>query len=217
MPGDDAVRVREVQVRGQAVPEAAGGRTAILVGGVEAHRLRRGTVLTADPEVTATSRVLVAVRGARRRGPGRSRPPANLHLGTDQAGALVVRGPREAIDLTDGTALAILRLDATIAAAPGDRFALRRPSPGAVAGGGDRARRRPAARRVAAPAAARRARRRWRPTPPDRRMPGSSSMARCRSAAPGALAPDVERDLGTGAIELVAAHQRAHPDVRRCP
>ena len=97
---------------------------------------RRGQVLTADPGVVATSRILVAIRG-----PGDAPAPADrerlrLHLGTDQVAALVVRGPREAVDLPDGAALAILRLDAEIAAAPGDRFALRRPSPGSVAGGG---------------------------------------------------------------------------------
>ena len=215
VPGDDAVRVREVQVRGQAVPEAAGGRTAILVGGVEAHRLRRGTVLTADPEVTATSRVLVAVRGAGGVAPA-DRDRLRIHLGTDQAGALVVRGPREAIDLPDGTALAILRLDATIAAAPGDRFALRRPSPGAVAGGG-----------IVLDAVPPRGVSRRRLSPPRAAAlathPAGSADARLElhGALPvgGAwrLAPDVERALRDRAIELVAAHRRAHPDASGVP
>jgi selenocysteine-specific elongation factor len=40
------------------------------------------------------------------------------------------------VELPDGSALAVLRLDTEIAAAPGDRFALRHPSPGSSAGGG---------------------------------------------------------------------------------
>ena len=136
VPGEGEVRVREVQVRGATVAESDGGRTALLLGGLDAEP-RRGQVLTTDPGVVATSRLLVALRGAGRRRPAPAdRERLRLHLGTDQAAALVVRGPRESIDLPDGSSLAILRLDAAIAAAPGDRFALRRPSPGSVAGGG---------------------------------------------------------------------------------
>ena len=147
LPGDATARVREVQVRGTTVPASDGGRTALLLGGLEAEP-RRGQVLTADPGVVATSRILVAIRG-----PGDAPAPADrerlrLHLGTDQAGALVVRGPREAIDLPGGTSLAILRLDAEIAAAPGDRFALRRPSPGVGRGRRRRPRSPPAPRRL---------------------------------------------------------------------
>ena len=60
MPEGVEVRVREVQVRGATAQVAEGGRTALLVGGVEAEALRRGQVLTTDPSVVATSRVLVA-------------------------------------------------------------------------------------------------------------------------------------------------------------
>jgi selenocysteine-specific elongation factor len=150
LPEGLEVRVREVQVRGATVDAdhgddaADGGRTALLVGGVEAGALRRGQVLTTDLAVVATSRVLVAMRAPAGLGglagsvapTPRDRDRLRLHLGTEQAAALVVRGPREAIDLPDGSLLAILRLDGPIAAAAGDRFALRRPSPGSAAGGG---------------------------------------------------------------------------------
>jgi selenocysteine-specific elongation factor len=216
VPGGDAVRVREVQVRGEAVPEAAGGRTAVLVGGLVAERLRRGMVLTADPAVVETSRVLVAVRGT-----GAGDVPADherlrLHMGTDQAAALVVRGPRESIDLPDGSSVAILRLDATIAAAPGDRFALRRPSPGAVAGGGivlDAAPPRGVSRRRLTPSRAAALTER----------PAGSPEARLdlHGALPVAggwrLASDVERVLRDRALELVAAHHDAHPDAPGAP
>ncbi|HEX5826567.1 MAG TPA: selenocysteine-specific translation elongation factor [Candidatus Limnocylindrales bacterium] len=141
-PAGIEVRVREVQVRGEAVDAAHGGRTALLLGGVEPGSVRRGAVLTAEPGVVATSRILVALRPPAALDPRRAtrlpadREPLRLHAGTDQVDALVVRGPREAIDLPDGSALAILRLARPVATSPGDRFALRRPSPGATAGGG---------------------------------------------------------------------------------
>jgi selenocysteine-specific elongation factor len=142
VPGDRDVRVREVQVRSATVQAAAGGRTALLLAGVETGELERGAVVTADPGVAATSRVLVAIRRPAGLG-ARATPdlPADrdrlrLHLGTSQVDALVVRGPREALDLPDGSVLAILRLAHPIAAAAGDPFALRQPSPGSTAGGG---------------------------------------------------------------------------------
>ena len=93
VPGDGQVRVREVQVRGETVDEAAGGRTALLIGGSDGDAPRRGQVLTTDLEIVPTSRLLVAMRG-----PATDHAPADrerfrLHVGTDQAGVLVVRGP----------------------------------------------------------------------------------------------------------------------------
>ena len=142
VPGERDVRVREVQVRSATAEAATGGRTALLLAGVEPGDIERGAVLTAEPEVVATSRILVALRPpaglATRAAPAMptDRDRLRLHLGTDQVDSLVVRGPRESIDLPDGSVLAILRLGHPIAAAAGDRFALRRPSPGCTAGGG---------------------------------------------------------------------------------
>ena len=219
VPGGREVRVREVQVRGATVEVAGGGRTALLLGGIEADDVRRGAVLTTDPSVVATSRVLVAmrpaaglvgaVRGLRPTVPT-DREHLRLHAGTDQAGALVVRGPREAIDLPDGSALAILRLAAAIAAAPGDRFALRRPSPGSAAGGGvvldalpprGVSRRRLTGERAAALAVA----------------PVGSEAARLgiHGAMPAVdgwtIAVDVGEALDRRALALVADHHAAEP------
>ncbi len=218
VPGGDAARVREVQVRGAAVAAASGGRTAVLVGGIEGDRLRRGQVLTTDPEVVATSRILVAMRGPAPRPaePSADRERLRIHLGTAQAEALVVRGPREAIDLGDGMSIAILRLDAAIAVGPGDRFALRRPSPREVAGGGvvlDPApprgisRRRLTPERAAALAAS----------------PAGSGAARLdlhgalRAGTTWRLAADVDAALRERARALVAAHHAAHADETGLP
>ena len=231
LPEDLDVRVREVQVRGAPVEAAHGGRTALLLGGVEAGALRRGQVLTTDPAVVATSRVLVAVRASATLDPSRpgsaaasDRERLRLHLGTAQAGALVVRGPREAIELADGAAVGLLRRVAAVAAAPGDRFALRRPSPGSTAGGGvildprpprGVSRRRLTPDRAAALASA---------------LVGSGAAHGGSAAAPvgsaaarldlhgaarradgWALATDVDAALLARARELVAAHHAADP------
>ena len=219
LPDGLDVRVREVQVRGSTVETADGGRTALLVGGVEAEVLRRGQVLTTDSAVVSTSRVLVVIRppaglgglaGVVSTAPG-DRDRLRLHLGTEQAAALVVRGPREAIDLPDGWQLAILRLDAAIAAAAGDRFALRRPSPGSAAGGGvilDPApprgvsRRRLTGERATAMATAAVA---------DGARARLDLHGAVRSGSHWSLAPDVAASLTERALALVAEHHATEP------
>ena len=152
------------------------------------------------------------VAGARRDARSRGARPARwrrcpgdgdrlrLHAGTDQVDALVVRGPREAIDLPDGASLAILRLARPIAAAAGDRFALRHPSPGSTAGGGvvldpspprGVSRRRMTVERAGDPRGGRGQRRsrgdRVRPARPPRRARDRRvlvGLARCRGGAP---------------------------------
>ncbi len=219
VPGDREVRVREVQARGATVDAGDGGRTALLLAGVEPDEVPRGAMLTTDTSVVATSRVMVSMRApAGLAATGRfaaltapaDRDRLRLHLGTAQAGVLVVRGPREAIDLPDGSALAILRLDGPVAAAPGDRFALRRPSPGSAAGGGvlldplpprGISRRRLTRDRAAALAA-------------DPRNAAARLDLHGSLAGPTGrdLAPDVAAALGESAGQSVAAHHGAHPE-----
>ncbi len=227
VPGDIDLRVREIQVRGTTVPSSDGGRTALLVAGAGAAVLKRGRVLTADPAVVATSRVLVALRppaGLAARGipaaPG-DRERLRLHSGTAQAGALVVRGPREAVELPDGSSLAILRLDTEIAAAPGDRVALRRPSPGASAGGGilldaqpprGVSRRRMTPERVAVLAQAVAAVSRAEPGALDALRAATLDLHGAARAGSGwQLAPDVAEAVAGLAIELVERHHAAEP------
>ncbi len=228
LPGGTEVRVREVQERGATVASAGGGRTALLVGGVEAAALRRGQVLTADPSVTATSRVLVAMRAPAGLGHGHvagapaDRDRLRIHTGTAQEGALVIRGPREAIDLPDGSVLALLRLDGEIAVAAGDRFALRRPSQGVTAGGGvilDPSPPRGVSRRRLTPGRA--------AAMHLAITGGAAAIDAARLDLHGALrvdpggtwrlAPDVEAALHSVAIGLVAAHHAAEPDSAGVP
>ena len=138
------IRVRELQVHGRPVERAWSGRVAINVAGAGAVTpLERGVVLTTDPSVTMTDRVLVALRPAPSlSGSGSARAvPADrtrvaVHTGTAHVQGVVGRSGRDQVELHDGSASAILRLAAPIALAPGDRVALRRHSPAEALGGG---------------------------------------------------------------------------------
>ena len=131
VPGGATVRIREIQVRNAMVDRAEGGRTALNLAGDAAAGLRRGVVLTTDPAVAATDRILVALRGV-----VRDRTRARLHLGTAEVGAVIGRSGRDSVDLPGGETTAVLRLEQPIAIAAGDRFVLRRPSPASTLAGG---------------------------------------------------------------------------------
>ena len=122
VPGDRAVRLREIQVHNATVERVTGGgRTALNLAGVREDELHRGDVLTADAAVRATDRALVTF--AR---PIGDRARARLHAGTAAVDAEVGRAGRDAIALADASVAGIARLAAAIALAPGDRFVLRR-------------------------------------------------------------------------------------------
>ena len=170
VPGDADVRVREIQVHGRSVERAEPGRTALNLAGGSAETVARGRVLAVGPDVVATDRLLVALtpptplaRAAAVEGVPAHGARLRLHLGTDQADALVARSGRDGVALPGGAATAILRLERPVATAIGDRFVLRRPSPAATAAGGrvldphpprGASRRRTSAARLAALAAA---------------------------------------------------------------
>lgn len=131
IPGGATLRVRELQVHGSAVEQAGPGRTAInLVGGGIAA-LRRGIVLTDDPQVVATDRLVVALGR-----PMVDRARVRVHLGTASIDGAIGRSGRDAIDLPNEQFVATLRLSELIAAAPGDRFVLRRSADTDAAIGG---------------------------------------------------------------------------------
>lgn len=120
VPGEGPVRAREVQVHSRPVEAAGPGRAAINLAGIEAEAVHRGAVLTDDQSVVATDRMLVRLRR-----PLPDRTHVRVHLGTASVEATVVRSGRDALELADGAASAILRLRAPVAAAAGDRLVLR--------------------------------------------------------------------------------------------
>jgi hypothetical protein len=88
------------------------------LAGVDRDDVGRGMVLTADPDVIATSRLLAAFPFAGAVPTDRSR--WRFHLGTAAVDATVGRAGRDALP-----AAGIVRLAGPVAAAPGDRFVLR--------------------------------------------------------------------------------------------
>ncbi len=136
-PGGALLRVRGVEVHGQAADAGgAGQRVAIALAGAERDELARGAVLVAAADAWAPSdrmRADVAlfadtdvVLTARTR--------VRLHLGTADVGARVVArgGP-----VRPGATVAVrLVLDQPLVARGGDRFVLRSASPVATIGGG---------------------------------------------------------------------------------
>ncbi len=120
--GPPDVRIREIQVHGIAVDRVeGGGRTALNLAGVHADDLHRGVVLTADPEVVATDRILAAFGR-----PVADRVRGRLHAGTDAADAAVGRSGRDAVVLSDGRTAGVVRMSTPLAMRLGDRFVLRR-------------------------------------------------------------------------------------------
>jgi selenocysteine-specific elongation factor len=147
LPHGGSVRVRGIQVHGEERPVAHQGRAALNLAGVGLAALHRGMVLTDSPDVVATDRLLVAIQppagllDAVAAGDASGWPPPDrallrLHIGTDQVPAAFGRHGRDGIVLEHGRVVATLRLGRPVAAAMGDRFVLRRPSPATLLGGG---------------------------------------------------------------------------------
>jgi selenocysteine-specific elongation factor len=138
-PDGRTVRVRGIQVHGHPVEGVyEGGRAALNLAGIETAELNRGGVLAGGPDVVATDRLLVAIRPPTRSpATRRLRPGATvrLHLGTDQVDAKIGRGRNDGVEL-DGEEVVRVSLARPIAAAVGDRFVLRWPSPASTAAGG---------------------------------------------------------------------------------
>jgi selenocysteine-specific elongation factor len=132
------VRVRGLQVHGNAVTQAqAGQRTAVNLAGVETAEIERGMVLAPPARLRPTQIIDVwidvlpdAPRGVR------SRARMRLHIGaTEVLGR--VRVLDEPAELSPGNGgLAQLRLEAPVVALHGDRFILRSYSPQQTIGGG---------------------------------------------------------------------------------
>jgi len=137
LPENRLLRVRGLQVHNQAVSEvAAGQRAAINLAGIEKEEIERGDVL-ATPGAFAPSRrldVRVTLAGDAAR-PLVSRTRVRVHHGTAEVMARIVLLEGEQVAPGE-SALAQLRLEAALVAAPGDPFVLRSYSPMHVIGGG---------------------------------------------------------------------------------
>jgi selenocysteine-specific elongation factor len=136
LPARQAVRVRRLEVHGREVAEArAGERVSANLAGIELADVRRGVVLAA-PGAFATSALLTArlelLAGAP---PVKSGDRVSFHHYSSEARA-VLRVLEGKVLRGGETARVQLRLSRPVAAAPGDRFVVRRLSPVETTGGG---------------------------------------------------------------------------------
>ena len=136
LPDRKPVRVRRIEVHGREVEEAiAGERVSANLVGAELSDLRRGLML-ATPSALATSTRLVARLELL---PGSPRVKTGDRISVHHFAAEGTAGVRvlEGREISPGGSSRVeLRLMRPLAAAPGDRFVVRRLSPVATIGGG---------------------------------------------------------------------------------
>ncbi len=138
LPKGQRVRVRSIQVHGQAREQAeAGERTSLQVTGIELEELARGMQLGTAGAFQATTSLLGRFTLlADAPAPIRGFVPVRVHLfASEMLGRL---RPLSAEGLAPGeTGPVEIRLEGPVSAARGDRYIVRRPSPQATLGGGE--------------------------------------------------------------------------------
>lgn len=137
LPGERRARIRGLQTHKQKIEQARpGSRVAINLTGVDANQIMRGEVVVLPGQYVPTRRIDVSFRML----PDAAKPlshnqHAKLYLGSAQSSARVrLLGVDKLMPGESGWLQ--LELASMIVAARGDRFILRRPSPGATLGGG---------------------------------------------------------------------------------
>jgi selenocysteine-specific elongation factor len=136
LPERRPVRVRRVEVHGREEERArAGERVSANLVGVDLADLHRGMVLSAPDALAVSSRLLVRLELLPGSSPLETGSRISLHHFASEARASVRLLAARSLPPGD-SALAQLRLSAPIAAAPGDRFVVRRLSPVETIGGG---------------------------------------------------------------------------------
>jgi selenocysteine-specific elongation factor len=135
-PGGERLRVRGVQVHGQAAERAvAGQRTALNLASVSIAQLGRGTTLA--PPSTFRSALALDVKLSLLASvkPLKDRARVHFHAYTSESVATLALLDRKKLDPGE-TAYAQLRLDNPFLLVPGDRFIIRQFSPVFTIGGG---------------------------------------------------------------------------------
>jgi selenocysteine-specific elongation factor len=137
LPGGGRVRVRGIQVHGEAVQRAAAGqRTALNIAGVDAGEIRRGMMLAEAGRFRSTTSIdcsFELLPGAK---PLKHRAPIHFHAHTAEVEAEIRGiGTTEAIKPGSRRYVRIV-LREPLLLLPGDRFIVRMFSPVVTIGGG---------------------------------------------------------------------------------
>jgi selenocysteine-specific elongation factor len=136
-PAGRRLRVRGIQVHGQAAERAlAGQRTAINLAGIDPSDIARGMVLTEPGRFRAVSRIDCALELLPSAKPLKNRAPLHFHSGTAEVEA-EVRLLEGAEPVKPGSRQYVrLLLREPLLLLPGDRFIIRMFSPVVTIGGG---------------------------------------------------------------------------------
>ncbi len=137
VPPGEQVRVREIQVHGQKLPEAqAGQRVALNLAGLDRDQLQRGVVVGSPGMFEQTERLdvrLTLLPSAPR--PLKFRDPVHFYLGTARVVGIVAMLDRDLLEPGE-SALVQIHLDRPLVAHRQDRFIIRSYSPMTTIGGG---------------------------------------------------------------------------------
>ncbi|OHB32150.1 MAG: selenocysteine-specific translation elongation factor [Desulfuromonadaceae bacterium GWC2_58_13] len=137
IPPGEQVRVREIQVHGEKLPEArAGQRVALNLAGLDRNQLQRGAVVGSPGIFEQTERLdvrLTLLPSAPR--PLKFRDPVHFYLGTARVVGVVALLDRDLLEPGE-SALAQIHLDRPLVAHRQDRFIIRSYSPMTTIGGG---------------------------------------------------------------------------------
>ena len=135
-PTGQRVRVRGVEVHGQATERAvAGERTALNLAGATTEELARGMTLAPPDTFQNSWRADVSLSLLAGAPPLRDRSRVHLHAYTSETVAEVVLHGQKQL-MPGQTSLAQLRVTSPMLLLPGDRFIIRRFSPVVTIGGG---------------------------------------------------------------------------------
>jgi selenocysteine-specific elongation factor len=136
-PGGHRVRVRGIQVHGEAVQRAtAGQRTALNIAGVDAGELRRGIMLAETGRFRPTAAIDCAFELLPGAKPLKHRAPVHFHAHTAEVEA-EIRGVGTTEAIQPGTRRFVrIVLREPLLLLPGDRFIVRMFSPVVTIGGG---------------------------------------------------------------------------------
>jgi selenocysteine-specific elongation factor len=136
-PARKPVRVRGIQVHGDAVQEAtAGQRTALNLAGVDVPELARGMVLAESGRFHATRSIDCVFHLLHSAKPLKHRAPVHLHAGTAEVEAEIRRLKGTDAIAPGATEYVRLVLREPLLLLPGDRFIVRKFSPVITIGGG---------------------------------------------------------------------------------
>ena len=136
-PGGRRLRVRGVQVHGQAVPRAsAGQRTALNLAGVETSDLQRGMMLAEAGQLQETRQIDCSFELLKSAKPLKHRAPVHFHAGTAEVEAEIRLLDRSEAMQPGSSGYVRLLLREPLQLLPGDRFIVRMFSPVVTIGGG---------------------------------------------------------------------------------